>query len=121
MSPQPIDLPRSARATRPRDVLSPRSDLPHSDYLNPHHLVAAWGSATARYWRRRAATFEDAKPRDGDYLGRATHEDLARQWDRLDSLAKACRHNAEVFERYGASDGDRNLIIDVATALAAAA
>jgi hypothetical protein len=111
----------STRLIGPRDVLANDLELAHSDFSDPGQIFSAWGSATARYWRRRAATFEDARPRVDDFHGLATPANLAARWDRLTEIAQACRNRAELADRYGASDTDRALMIDVATAMAATA
>jgi hypothetical protein len=114
-----IGPPTSIRVIGPRDVLADDLELAHSDFLDPSQVFKAWGSATARYWLRRAATFEDARPRVDDFHGRATPAKLAARWDRLTEIAQACRNRADIANRYGASNVDRALIVDVATALRA--
>lgn len=91
-----------------------------SDYLDPHHILAAWGSGTARYWRRRAQVYLDARPKPDDYLGQATPEALADQWDRLTATARACENRALIAEKFGPTPIDRALIHGVAEALVAA-
>lgn len=107
--------PVRTRAIGPRDILADDFELPHSDYLNPHHILMAWASASARYWRRRAATFEAARPHLGDYQGQATAPELAARWDRLSAIAQACRNHADLYERYGPTDADLALIFGVAS------
>lgn len=58
------------------------------------HIVAAWTTAESKYWARRAAHMEAAKPRAGDYLGRAGRAGRAATWRRLDDAARACRARA---------------------------
>lgn len=50
----------------------------------------------AIYWLRRAQQFEDAKPRQGDFHGLATREELSAAWQRCNGLAEACRARAAV-------------------------
>lgn len=58
--------------------------------------VMAHGSS--RYWHRRAATFEWARPRPGDFLGTAG-EERARELDaRLVATRDACRQRATLAE-----------------------
>jgi hypothetical protein len=65
-----------------------------------HHrarcLQEALSEATSHYWRRRAATFEAARPRPGDYSGRATPERLAERDATLAAIAHACRLRADL-------------------------
>lgn len=98
-----------------------KSESAHSDYLDPHHFFAAWGSATACYWDRRAETFLQARPVPGEFHGLATPAQLSERWRRLTAKADACRHRAEVARRYGASPADRALVVDVASALVVSA
>lgn len=55
-------------------------------------------AALPGYWRRRAQTFEDARPRPGDFTGRATELDLAALDLRLARAAAACRRHADLLE-----------------------
>lgn len=45
-------------------------------------------------WLRRAQALEDARPRPGDFTGRATAADLAAQDARLAESARLCRLHA---------------------------
>ncbi|MGD7707253.1 hypothetical protein [Microlunatus sp. Y2014] len=54
--------------------------------------------ATAAYWRGRAQTFEDARPKATDYNGRATSAQLAAKDAELAAIAAACRARALVAE-----------------------
>lgn len=87
------------------------------EMLGPQHLLDAWASATARYWRRRAETFEDARPARDGFHGRATRDQLNARWERLTSIAAACRNRATYADLYGPTDADLALIVGVATAL----
>lgn len=97
------------------DLLNVRWD--GSDFLDPHHILAAWGSGTARWWRGRAAVFLAARPQESDYLGRATPAALAEQWDRLTARAEACENRALMADWYGPTSTDQALICGVAEAL----
>ena len=55
-------------------------------------LLDAWGAT----WERRARALEAARPRPGDFHGRATREELREQWQRLTAAAQACRARAQV-------------------------
>lgn len=59
-------------------------------------LADALTEATAGYWLGRAATFEAARPRRGDFTGRATGEALATADRRCAAVAQACRNRAVV-------------------------
>ncbi len=58
----------------------------------------ALSAALACTWRRRAATLEWARPRPGEFAGRATADELAERDRRLAAQATACRHHAELLE-----------------------
>lgn len=66
------------------------------DHFTRRLLADCLGEATRGYWLRRAAAFEDARPRPSDYNGRATLEELRRRWRELTAIANACRARAEV-------------------------
>lgn len=51
----------------------------------------AWAEATQVYWERRARQLEAARPRPGDFTGRATRAERLACWDRLTEAAAACR------------------------------
>lgn len=71
--------------------------------LLAHHrarvLQDALSEGTAEHWERRAAAFEWARPREGDFHGRATRAELSARWRELTELAAACRARAEVARR----------------------
>lgn len=52
--------------------------------------------ASADYWLGRAARFDAARPRPGDYTGGATPEQLAEQDRQCGEIAAACRARAQV-------------------------
>lgn len=52
-------------------------------------------------WLRRAADFEDARPRPGDFNGAATPAELAARDRRCAEAAQACRERAEMLGRFG--------------------
>ena len=60
-------------------------------------LASAMGDA----WRRRAATLDAARPKNGDYTGKATAEDLAAADARLARAAEACRWHARLLDESG--------------------
>ncbi|MGD8214042.1 hypothetical protein [Aestuariimicrobium sp. Y1814] len=60
-------------------------------------LADAMTSATASYWLRRARAFEDARPRPGDFTGRATAAELAELDRRCRETAEACRSQAALW------------------------
>ena len=59
-------------------------------------LVDAWLDASARNWQRRAQTFEWARPRPGDFMGRASRDEMAARDRRLSETADACRARARL-------------------------
>lgn len=59
-------------------------------------LQDALTEATAAYWRARAATFEDARPRPGDFHGQAGTAELADLDRRCRDSAEACRRHASL-------------------------
>lgn len=61
-------------------------------------LGDAFTEASSAQWRRRAETFEWARPRPGDFNGKATAEELRARDARLASLARACRFHARLIE-----------------------
>lgn len=67
----------------------------HLEQFERRLLQDALTTATARYWKQRAAVFEAAKPRPGDYPGQATEADLREAWQRCDAAAKACLARAK--------------------------
>jgi len=66
----------------------------HIENTRSRALQDALASATAGHWLRRAAFFEAARPRPGDFTGRATPEDLADRDRWLAARALACRRHA---------------------------
>lgn len=66
------------------------------DHFRCRLLQDALNEATAVYWLRRAAAFEAALPRVGDYTGRADCDEVAARALRLAAIAAACRNRAAV-------------------------
>ena len=69
------------------------------DYLEHFQrrvLQDAIASAHAAQLIRRAEQFEAARPRPGDFHGRATREELSRRWRELTEIAAALRAKAQV-------------------------
>ena len=52
--------------------------------------------ASAAYWKRRAMAFDAARPRPGDFHGRATPAELAERDERCRQAAEFCRHRASL-------------------------
>lgn len=73
-------------------------DVDRIDAFQRRVLQDALAEATAIYWRRRADTFEWARPRPGDYFGQATREQLAESDARCAAMARACRTRAAACE-----------------------
>jgi hypothetical protein len=57
-------------------------------------LADAWMVGSRIYWERRARQLEAARPRPGDYAGRANRKDLTDRHLRLTAAAAACRRRA---------------------------
>lgn len=47
-------------------------------------------------WKRRARALDDARPRVGDFTGRATRDELRARWHSLTRAAEACRAHARI-------------------------
>jgi hypothetical protein len=58
----------------------------------------ALSSALACTWSRRAAMFEWARPKPGDWNGTATAAEIADRDRRLAAQAQACRNKAALLE-----------------------
>lgn len=81
-------------------------DLPGMlDHFRARVVQDALTEATAHYWRRRADTLEAARPRPGDFTGKATSDEIAAVDRRLTAAARACRERAAVSLLGGDSDG----------------
>lgn len=66
------------------------------EHFRARVLQDALADALAATWRRRAAQMEDARPRAGDFKGKARRDDTAQRWLRLTQAAKLCRHRADI-------------------------
>ncbi len=66
------------------------------DYFQHRSLVAALGDGLAATWLRRARAFEAALPREGDFTGRATPDEVYARALRIAAVIKACRHRASL-------------------------
>lgn len=66
------------------------------DHFAMRLLTDAIGEATRAYWLKRAADFENARPRIGDFHGQATPAQLRERWHKLTAVANACRARAQV-------------------------
>lgn len=75
-------------------TILPHPEPSHSDYVTHFRarvLQDALAEATVEYWRRRAETFEWAKPRHGERHGESGQAELNAAWTRCDESARACR------------------------------
>ena len=72
-----------------------RDLVTHLDHFQHRVVQDALADATSLYWERRAAMFEWARPRPGDYTGQATPADIARRDRELAEAAAACRARAD--------------------------
>lgn len=61
-------------------------------------LTDALNDASVIYWRRRAAELDAARPRLGDFTGRATAAEIQACDRRLAGAALACREKAAMLE-----------------------
>lgn len=68
----------------------------HLDHFQHRVIQDALADATSIYWTRRAEAFEAARPRPGDYPGKATLGDLRAADVRCREAAEACRKRARV-------------------------
>lgn len=68
----------------------------HLDHFTYRLLRDAHNDATAVYWRRRAAMFEWARPRPGEFHGQATRAELDAADARCQAAAQACLARAGV-------------------------
>lgn len=73
-----------------------RGLVDHVEHFRHRVVQDALADATAIYWCRRAAAFEDAAPRPGDFTGRASREQLDAARERCLGAAAACRARASV-------------------------
>lgn len=105
-------MPPDARERRPTGERAPsgislagknRTNLHRAADRNDHLesfgarvIQDALSEATASYWRRRAAVFETARPKVGDFPGWAARADLRARDERLATTALACRQRAAV-------------------------
>lgn len=74
----------------------------------------ALAEATNTYWNRRADAFDRARPRPGDFTGRATAAELAERDARLSAVAQACQHRAAVSMLQCLDDDERRLLQEAA-------
>ncbi len=86
----------------------------HAHFLH-RVLQDAFADASAAQWLRRAEQLEAARPRPGDFTGRATPAELAERSRRLTAAAEACRARAQLH------DVSRTQLDDTLKALAAGA
>jgi hypothetical protein len=59
-------------------------------------LQDAWEEATASYWDRRAAMFDDALPRPGDHVGQTSPGRIEARRLQVAAIALACRERAAI-------------------------
>lgn len=69
-------------------------DEPWIETFTRRVLADALLEASARYWERRAGTFEDAAPRLNEFHGRASRAELNAAWRRCMADAARCRRHA---------------------------
>lgn len=76
--------------TRTTNVL-----VEHVEHFQHRVMQDALADATATFWNHRAELFEWARPRAGDYIGRATEADLRAADQRCKAVAEGCRRRAQ--------------------------
>lgn len=74
------------------------------EHFRARALQGALAQATAAYWLRRAAQFEAAKPRLGEFHGQMTPPELSAKWQELDAIVRACRGRASIAHLTGESE-----------------
>jgi hypothetical protein len=77
-------------------VVTARELVEHVEHFAERLLQEAIDDARAATYLRLAETLEWARPREGDFHGKATHEELRARYDRLTEQAEACRNRAAV-------------------------
>jgi hypothetical protein len=75
-------------------------------------LQDAYLDGCAAFWERRARQLEAARPRRGDYPGRATPEQLRARWHALTEAATACRNRAAFIDAATAEYDDAMYALD---------
>lgn len=85
-------LPRSLPEQRP-DV---RELVEHLTQMQRRVVQDAFSEARASYWRRRAAAFRAALPRQDEWHGREGLASVRMRRDRLKAIIAACESAAEV-------------------------
>jgi hypothetical protein len=67
-----------------------------ADHFRARVLQDCLTEATAQCWERRAQAFEYAAPRNGDFDGNASPEQLLDAYERCIAIAAACRAHAQL-------------------------
>lgn len=75
-----------------------------SEAFRERFLADLLTQGMATFYERRAHVLEWAAPRAGDFVGRATPQQLAAQAARCRETATAFRNKAAVLRRYGPPD-----------------
>ena len=91
--------------------MQPDLDLEH---FTRRVILDAFNEATSQWWLRRAATFEDCRPRPGEFRGQQTPEQLRAKWLELTAVADACRARAGVCEPSDAATDLDNVWSEIA-------
>ena len=84
--------------------------------FNADVVLDALEHASSARWLRRAAQFEDARPKPTDYTGKATAAQLAAADARCAQAAQLCRHRAGI---EAASTHDKVLVLNALVEVAA--
>lgn len=83
------------------------------EWFGARLLQSALTEATAMTYARRAAVFDWAAPRPGDFTGRATREELREATERCQEAAQACRRHASLLRAERASEDVSEDVWDV--------
>lgn len=79
------------------EVTALRDELTRFTVRAVQQMIA---EAAPWWWLKRAEHLEEARPRPGDFHGRATPEELAARHARLTEAAAACREHAAFLAQY---------------------
>lgn len=83
--------------------LADQADDAHVRQFRIRVLQEAITQSMADFWDRRAATFEAARPRTGDYLGKSTPAQRTELDESLRARAEACRARAALLRQRAAA------------------
>ena len=76
--------------------LHAEAPVEHLTHFQRRVLLDAMLDGWAVTWERAARRYEAARPRPGDFHGKADREALRAKWHELTEIARACRARAQV-------------------------